>query len=640
MAAYCRASFGTSMCGIAGILWPGKSPQPFIELALSEQRHRGPDDSGVWKAEHIAFIHNRLTIIDPEGGQQPMQTEQLVLTFNGEIYNYQELKKELSTAGYSFRSRSDTEVVLHGFDFWGIDLFPKLRGMFAIAIFDKKSQILTLARDRFGIKPLHYFTASKGFAFASELSVLMSAFKAKLTIDPTSVFEFLKMQFIAAPKTIFKETRKLEAGTWLQINANGKVLKKASYSIPQSTSLRLSTADLSFEEATRETASVIQESVNAHLMADVELGSFLSGGIDSTLITYFAAQSTTKKLKTFSIGFTDAKYDESSYARQAAKQLNTDHHEWIVDSIHPDEVFAMVNAYSEPFGDSSALPTYWVSKMAAKQVKVVLSGDGGDELFFGYPRFLHWLKRTERYSDHSPFKRWYVQELRKALPNRYGPMSGEPDFDAWAKGLQGFSNTELVALYGNKNKVKNPFSEEKKWFEGQHRNALSDISRNADIRYYLRDDLLPKMDVATMLNSLEARPPLLDSMVFDWAMKLPLEYLYKADTQKMTFQGKLPLKEILSAEFDFDFVNRPKMGFSIPLQKWLNDGGPLFKLYQDISSDPNSALFDWLDPTEVENWHQSQKQNSTFSVFGQWTLLVLGIWLTQWKTRPGYCDYD
>jgi asparagine synthase (glutamine-hydrolysing) len=629
------------MCGIAGIIWPGVAPYPFVEIATSLQSHRGPDSNGTWTDTNMALVHNRLSIVDLEGGGQPMENKEFVLVFNGEIYNHDELRRALQSLGYSFETRSDTEVVLHGFQAWGTTLFPKLRGMFALAVFNKHRKILTLARDSFGIKPLHYFKHRRGFAFASELSVLSFAFKSHLHISTTAIAEFMRLQFIPSPQTIFKEIHKLEAGSWMQVDFNGKIQKQSQFSSVSPSNTQLKKTDLSYEEATQSTRTAIKESVSAHLMADVELGTFLSGGIDSTLITQLAAELTGRNLHTFSIGFSDSAYDESSYARLASQKIGTQHHALVLETIKPEQVESMVASFGEPFGDSSAIPSYFVAKLAANHVKVVLTGDGGDELFFGYSRFLHWLKRTSRYSEHSNLKKRYVHALRKLMPNRYGPMSGEPVFQAWAKGLEGLTDAELNSLFlplKGKNTL-DLFKAQELWFQNNQFQAPSNLSRLADLHFYLRDDLLTKVDICTMRNSIEARPPFLDLKLWDWVMQLPEEYLFDANLETEQFSGKKILKSMLVPDFGFDFVHRPKMGFSIPLDAWLNRGGPLESLFADAVCSSQSVLGEWFDGNVLVQWQEQQKKADSFNVFGQWSFLVLAIWLNQWKQAPTCSAY-
>jgi asparagine synthase (glutamine-hydrolysing) len=376
-------------------------------------------------------------------------------------------------------------------------------------------------------------------------------------------------------------------------------------------------------------------------MADVELGTFLSGGIDSTLITQLAAELTGRNLHTFSIGFSDSAYDESSYARLASQKIGTQHHALVLETIKPEQVESMVASFGEPFGDSSAIPSYFVAKLAANHVKVVLTGDGGDELFFGYSRFLHWLKRTSRYSEHSNLKKRYVHALRKLMPNRYGPMSGEPVFQAWAKGLEGLTDAELNSLFlplKGKNTL-DLFKAQELWFQNNQFQAPSNLSRLADLHFYLRDDLLTKVDICTMRNSIEARPPFLDLKLWDWVMQLPEEYLFDANLETEQFSGKKILKSMLVPEFGFDFVHRPKMGFSIPLDAWLNRGGPLESLFADAVCSSQSVLGEWFDGNVLVQWQEQQKKADACNVFGQWSFLVLAIWLNQWKQAPTCSAY-
>ena len=629
------------MCGIAGIVWPGKSPIPFVQTALEMQRHRGPDGEGQLVVCDTALVHSRLSILDLKGGQQPMESARFAVVFNGEIYNYLELKKELESKGLRFKTSSDTEVILIGFEHWGLNLFEKLRGMFAVAIADKKTGRLTLARDPFGIKPLHYFATSTGFAFSSEIRTLSTCFGSLISIDPQAVYAFLNLQFVPSPFSIFKEIKKLEAGQFLEVSAQGQIENSGFFFSLSEPNSPLRPSDLSYEEALKQTAHVIRESVQAHMLADVEVGTFLSGGIDSTLITRYASEVSPGQINSFSIGFSAKAYDESAYAQAAALKLGTRHHQWTVDGISELDVEEMVRAYGEPFGDSSAIPTYLVSKLAAQHVKVALTGDGGDELFFGYQRYGAWWQKVQRFSEHSALKKTYVKSLRRLLPNRYGPMSGEPRPNLWIKSIQLLGQQDLNEWMPG---ILNPssfdmFKKMERFFDKQqHRNPM-DIARWAELRYYLREDILTKVDIASMRNSLETRPPLVDPKIWDWANQLPPEYMFSVESAPFGFTGKRIIKDLLADMFPEDFIHRPKMGFGIPMHEWINEG-PLTSLFLSSLHDSGSGLKDWLDLNQVKIWHETQKKSGRFDVSGQWGLLVLSVWLNQWSSSSAPSFYS
>ena len=629
------------MCGIAGIVWPGKSAQPFVQMALELQRHRGPDGEGSFVLGHSALVHSRLSILDLEGGRQPMESEGFALVFNGEIYNYPDLKKELEGLGKRFQTTSDTEVVLLGFEHWGLKLLGKLRGMFALAILEKKTGWLTLARDSFGIKPLHYFEGSRGFAFSSEIRPLSHCFSNAISIDPQALTAFLNLQFIPSPFSVFKEIKKVEAGQFLVVSEKGKIEETGHFYSLSEPIKRMKASELSYGEALNTTREILRESVQAHMLADVEVGTFLSGGIDSTLITRYATEMSPGQINSFSIGFSASAYDESAYAQLAAAKLGTRHHSLMVEDITVSDVEDMVCAYGEPYGDSSAIPTYFVSKLAAKQVKVALTGDGSDEFFFGYQRYGAWWQKTQRYNEHTPLKKAYVKSLRRLLPSRYGPMAGEPRPEMWIKGIQLLPQLELDTWSQVKNSPEESliFKRLFGFFEAQAHRETMDIARWAELRYYLREDILTKVDIASMRNSLETRPPFVDPKIWAWARQLPLEYLFTIQTEPFLFSGKRIIKDLLSDMFDSGFIHRPKMGFGIPMTEWINQG-PLKPLFAYSIYDSTSLLKDWLDLDLVRSWHELQTKTGRFDAPAQWGIMVLSIWLEQWKSSPKHTYYS
>lgn len=627
------------MCGIAGIVWPGKSAQSFIQTALELQRHRGPDGEGSLVFGDTALVHSRLSILDLQGGQQPMESAAYALVFNGEIYNYSELKRDLESKGMYFKTNSDTEVILLGFEHWGLGLLSKLRGMFALAILDKKRGRLTLARDSFGIKPLYFFSGQNGFAFSSEIRTLSTCFKPLISIDSNAIAAFLNLQYIPSPNTIFNEIKKLEAGRFLVVSSQGKVEKEGPFLELTAPGTRFKTSELSFEEALEHTRGVLRESVQAHLLADVEVGTFLSGGIDSTLITRLAAEVSPGQINSFSMGFSNKTYDESGFARWAAQKLGTRHHEWVVDGITEADFDDMVRSYGEPFGDSSAIPTYLVSKLASNQVKVALTGDGADEMFFGYQRYGLWWQKTHRYQIHTDLKKAYVKAMRRFFPKRYGPMSGEPRLEYWHKNVQMLPAETVESWNLNPNLTHNSIQEQLElFFNTCPQEHPMDHCRQLEMRYYLREDILTKVDIASMRTSLETRPPFVDLKVWEWANQIPHEYLYDANTSSSGFEGKKLLKSLLLDLFPSEFIHRPKMGFGIPLNAWLNNGA-LTDAYLGALFSESSSLKNILHIQKIRKWHGTQAETGVFETSGQWVLLVLNTWLGQWERERGLNDY-
>ncbi len=615
------------MCGIAGIISNNPNKSRFLKTALDLQRHRGPDGEGTYEGDNVGLAHSRLSILDLEGGRQPMESPRSVVVFNGEIYNYKELRHELKPKGYIFKSESDTEVVLHGFEAWGPNLFIKLRGMFALAILNKVTSEITLARDPFGIKPLHYFHNQEEFAFSSEINPLKSYYSNQISHNTDALIAFLHLQYIPSPKSAFHEIKKLEAGTYLCVDGKGKITKNVRFFIPETIPTREKTDVFSYQEAVKKTKEILIESVNAHMLADVEIGTFLSGGVDSTLITLLASELSPGKINSFSIGFAEAEFDESAYSTEAAKVIGTHHHHLVIDSITEADVLDLVAAHGEPFGDSSGIPTYFVSKLASNQVKVALTGDGADELFFGYDRYAAWEKKTARFSEIGSVKRRYVRTMRGLRPQRYGYMSGEPNFEAWSKSMETFPVPSLRELTGLDSLMdKNPVLLDcKKWFNDCSAYSEMDCARRAEIRYYLREDILTKVDIASMRNSLETRPPFVDVRVWEWARSLPESYLFQEGLNS-AFIGKRILKDILADRFPSTFIHRPKMGFGIPLDAWINKGN-LRDLYRAAIFSSEAPLRQIIDQKAIQHWHAHQIEQGPGAPYSQWVLLVLNAWL-------------
>lgn len=623
--------FHKAMCGIAGIITQRPIKSRFLKIALDFQRHRGPDGEGTWDGPNVALAHSRLSILDLEGGHQPMENLRFVVVFNGEIYNYKDLKIELIAKGFSFRSNSDTEVVLMGFEAWGTQLFSKLRGMFAIGIYEKETGSLTLARDSFGIKPLHYFNGSDVFAFSSEIKPLSATFVSDISLNPDALSAFLNLQYIPSPHSVYRQIKKVNAGTWLKIDSKGQVLRQEGFGSIQPLTIRQKRTDLSYEEALKKTREVLLESVQAHLLADVEVGTFLSGGIDSTLITMLAAELSSRKINTFSVGFEESEFDESQFSTHAADVIGTQHHQISLKSISEDDVRQMVWAHGEPFGDSSGIPTYFVSKLAANKVKVALTGDGADEMLFGYTRYAYWMNKTNRFAEHSHLKKSYVRFMRRWRPDRYGPMSGEPQFHAWTKGIETFPIEHLAAIFGQENlrKKNSIIKESEAWFNGYFEFSVMDAARRAEMRFYLQEDILTKVDIASMRNNLETRPPIVDIRVWEWIRQIPEAYLFDYGHQKR-YVGKRILKDLLRPTFESSFIDRPKMGFGIPLNTWINKGN-LRDAYQSAVFSSGSELINILDQKQLQKWHRDQIENGPGALYAQWVLIILNLWLEERK---------
>ena len=558
------------MCGLAGYV--GKGDKNILERMTRSLKYRGPNDEGFFIQDGIGLGHQRLSIIDlSDNGRQPISNEDetIKVVFNGEIYNFQDLRKDLILKGHKFKSQTDSEVIVHQYEEDGVDCFKKLNGMFAIAIWDGRQKKLVLARDRYGQKPLYWTLINHTLIFASELKSILHHPLVKKELNHLAVYRYFSFDYVPQPKTIFKNINKLENGSFL-------VFENNQVSLDEYYQMNFDNRDISFSLAKKKLEELLSNSVKRRLIADVPIGIFLSGGIDSSVIAYFAKKQK-QDIKTFSIGFDESSFDESSYAEQVSKFLKTDHyHKKFKSTDLLDVIPEVIEKLDEPFGDSSILPTYLLSKFTARKVKVVLGGDGGDELLMGYPNhqvqkiisllgltclkskinFAEFLERLLPVSDKNltfsyKAKRYTHSLASDALYRDFlnigGYISGLEDlfkFKVNSKELFGFSNDFL-------NNYKN-----KKYLEKI--NALF-------LKYYLQDDILFKVDRASMYNSLEVRAPFLDFQLADFVNSLPLNYKLKG------LETKYILKELMKDKLPKNIVYRKKKGFGVPLTKWLKN---------------------------------------------------------------------
>ena len=532
------------MCGIAGIVGPGADAE-LVARMTERLAHRGPDDHGVWSAPEVALGHRRLSIIDlSPAGHQPMVYGNYVITYNGEIYNFRELRKSLPGP---FRSDSDTEVLLHLYARDGTRCVERLEGMFAFAIWDQKSRTLFAARDRLGIKPFYYRAAQGRFAFGSELKALLEL--GRPAPDPTAIRDYFTYSYIPAPKSAYDGISKLPAGHRL-LWQDGR-LKIERYWMP---SAEITVRDES--DAEQALDSLLRTVVNAHTLADVPVGVFLSGGLDSATITYYL-----KRPKTFTLGFDVANRSEADAARRVAEHLGTEHHEATASAIDVDAALAaMPRLFDEPFGDSAAWSNFLISQLARREVTVALSGEGGDEIFCGYPRY--W-KATG-----SPSR--LARVLAAILPP-LTPFGQSMQRRAYA-GLEGiatrfgsFTRAQLSALI-HPRLLATDYDD--LWFYRQHwREDLDPIQRMRwlDLHTNLAEGLLTKVDRSSMAHSLEVRPPLLDHRLVEFA--LSVDPALWVDKRKA--QGKGVLRRLLEPRLPEGHLNRPKSGFGLPVRRWL-----------------------------------------------------------------------
>ncbi|NOZ45775.1 MAG: asparagine synthase (glutamine-hydrolyzing) [Chlorobi bacterium] len=611
------------MCGISGYYSPDSlfSKQD-IENMSGLMNHRGPDNRGYFIKEKVALAHNRLSIIDlSTEANQPMfsHNEKCCIVFNGEIYNYREIASELNL---KWKTHSDTEVVLEAFVKWGPEFVEKLNGMFALAIIDIETNNLFLFRDRIGIKPLFYFFDGKNFLFSSELKAIRQIVKkySALTLNNKSINEFLHLGYIPEPDTIYEEINKFPSGKYAIINNHGLQLKRY-----WQLKTHLKPEIIKNEnEAKTQLKQLLENSVRKRLISDVPYGTFLSGGVDSSLVTAIAQKVSTQKIKTFSIGFKESKYNEAEYAKSVAKYLNTGHHEFIVSYSDAIELIdSLDSAYDEPFADSSAIPTMLVSKMAKQYVTMTLSGDGGDELFHGYGSYI-WANRLS--NPLVKFTRKPVSSALSLLPNRYKRISKLVNYKnrrelpshIFSQEQYFFSRSEIKEI------LHPGFYENFKLKERHHeiKHFLSPAENQAlfDFNYYLKDDLLVKVDRASMKYSLETRVPLLDHKIVEYALNIAPELKIKNGIQKYI------LKQVLYDYIPAELFNRPKWGFSIPLNQWLkNELSYLIDEYLSRNIIEKYSIVRWSYVSELIYKFRNKDYNYLYNRV--WLLIVLHKWL-------------
>lgn len=576
------------MCGIFGAVVQNSHSLHVQELEkiVSVLRHRGPDDEGFFLAQKhelnptgdslsgsVALGQTRLSIIDlSPSGHQPMcnANRSVWIVFNGEIYNYQELRSDLIMSGHSFHGDSDTEVLLAAYDVWGLEeSLSRLNGMFAFALWDSKTKQMLVARDHTGIKPLYYHVSTSGnFYCASELKAILQVPGFQKKIDHQSLDYYLSLQYIPAPHTIFEQTYKLLPGHYLVVQ-NGQVLERQYWQLPAPHRISLIRSEADYLSELEE---LILSSVQYQMISDVPLGAFLSGGIDSSLVVAAMSQLSHMPVETFTIGYSESDFSEAEHARTVADYLGTNHHELYVT---PQDAIGVLNdfvqIYDEPFADTSAIPTYLVAKFARSKVTVSLSGDGGDELFCGYKNYRRLKLGQSIY--HLP---WSMRRILASgimhVPHRIFRYSAEylrhkDPIDLYYSILRLWREPELALLTSNSGfDVNDHLHKSRSRVSQGNDNTFTNVLEMAmitDIATYLPDAMLTKVDRATMAVSLEARVPLLDHRIVEFAARLPLSMKYRGNVQKYL------LKQLLYKYVPQDLVDKPKQGFRIPLEKWL-----------------------------------------------------------------------
>ncbi len=615
------------MCGIGGIVqWDGGEPRRSDVAALVRaQCHRGPDGDGIWISPGVALAHNRLAIIDLVTGQQPMlyANGRYALTYNGELYNFRELKLELERDGAAFRTASDTEVILAAYERWGERCVERFRGMFAFAIWDGERRSLFVARDRIGIKPLYYCHTSHGFAFASELQGLLSFAAIDQTLDLGALDLYLHYQYVPAPYTIYSAVRKLEPAHSLLLSADRPTPSPREYWRPTFEPDR----SVKEEEWLEQIDHVIGQSVKAHLVSDVPFGTFLSGGIDSSLVAYHMSRHMTQPVRAFTIGFDEATYDETAQAAAVARAVGADH---TIEVVHvnkydvlDDLIYKLARHYGEPFADSSAIPTYCVSAVARASVKMVLSGDGGDELFAGYNTYPAILGAV------SAPRSWF-RRLTGGTDDLRSRALAAPTAAALAQHAvyyAHFRDDARRSLYRSEVAAAVGAADRHECFRQIFERAGAADTLSAlqylDLKTYLPGDILAKVDVASMAHSLEVRVPLLDHHVIELAGRIPPEMkLFAPDG---SLQQKYLLKKYANRVLPGDAFSRPKHGFGVPIHKWFS--GDLYsRVHERLTA--TSGILDRLFAPQARAALVATPRDAEANAPRIWSLLMLDAWST------------
>lgn len=640
------------MCGIAGFFTPGSHNRPTEDLITLANNmgqalyHRGPDGGDCWvdPAHGLGLAHRRLAIIDlSPAGHQPMTSQdgRFVMVYNGEVYNASEMRTELEAAGYQFKGHSDTESILNGFAHWGVEAtLVRLVGMFAIALWDKRDKKLFLIRDRLGIKPLYWYRSGETLLFGSELKALHRHPAFEKCINRQAVASFLRYNYIPAPQTIYDKTHKLLPGHMLVVDENGQQYDQAFWSLDDV--INQPVTQMSRGGAVDALEELLRDAVGRRMISDVPLGTFLSGGIDSSCVAALMQAQSTQAVKTFSIGFEDQGYNEAVHASEVACHLGTDHTELYVTPTEARDVIpALPDYYDEPFSDSSQIPTYLVSKMTRDHVTVALSGDGGDELFGGYNRYF----LAQKYAKTLFAQPSGLRKLEAGVLNAMGPAFWDGLFQLVPKSKRPAQASTKIQKLANILKggpddlylnlithwadpaalVKGAQEPDGLVFDPNVRRRVPDLIQRMqylDTLTYLPDDILTKVDRASMAVSLEARVPLLDHRVVEFAWGLPQDYKIHQG------QGKWILREVLYKYVPKSLIERPKMGFGVPIDQWLR--GPLKEWAGDMFSPAVLNRFDLIDPEPVQQkWreHQNGQQNWQHHL---WDILMLQSWCARW----------
>ncbi len=622
------------MCGVNGVFWyrGGRADVEVVRAQARAQRHRGPDDAGVWAEGPVALGHRRLSIVDlSPGGHQPLANEDdtVHVVFNGELYNWPEVMPQLRARGHRFRGRSDTEMLLHLWEERGAELVTELRGMFAFGLYDSRRRTLLLARDRVGKKPLYWHDDGRRIVFASELKSLLADPSVPRDPDPAAVADYLTFGYVPAPGSILAGIRKLPAGHRLLCDEQGPRVERY-WELPLTTDYSLSEADA--VEGLRER---LREAVRVRLMSDVPLGAFLSGGIDSSAVVALMAQVSSTRVKTFSIGFEDADFSELSHAREVAEHLGTEHHELVVRPRALDLLPRLVWGLDEPFADASMIPTFHVSQMARSLVTVALSGDGGDEAFAGYTTYT-FARSYARFDVLPPALRQLMALPGALLPSDH-PLGrrlrriGMRSADRHREVMSHFPPRELRAMLSPA--MREAVRGHESWAPARalHARAARGLGELAalpamDALTYMIDDVLVKVDRTSMMNSLETRAPLLDHHVLEWAARMPFKYKLRGDVSKWV------LRECVRPLLPPAILARGKQGFGVPLERWF--AGDFGRLAREVLLDDRTRARGWLSPAALARLLAGEDLRDELRAKRVYTLVCLELWARGMLDRP------
>jgi len=633
------------MCGIVGVISP-KKDRKSIEKMLEVQAYRGPDDRGIFIKEinkqYIHFGHNRLSIQDLSShGHQPFVSDcgAYVIVFNGEVYNFKTIRKELEELGYGFISNSDTEVILYAYKAWGMKCLEKFIGMFAFAILDKSLGKIFLVRDRAGVKPLYYYFDGNEFLFSSELKSFHYYPSFKKELNRKVLPYYFQFGYIPAPYSIFKNTYKLEAGCYLELKIDSLELKiKKYWNVDKF--YKQEKFNKSEVEILDELEELLTNAVELRMVSDVPVGVFLSGGYDSSLVTALLTKNSNRKLHTFTIGFEDKKYNEAKHAKMVAKHLGTKHTEYYVSKKDMLEKIEMLPFYyDEPFGDSSAIPTMIVSEIAKKDVTVALSADGGDEAFCGYSKYLFLDKFSNIFSSSfkksllkttlNSFSEDSIERLNNLLPRRIKQTNIVDKYSKFKRAINSNSLEEMfleATSYVDSKEIeillkierdKNLYSK----FSMNNKNSFINKMMSVDYKSFMTDDILAKVDRATMSVSLEGREPLLDHRIIEYMARVPVNIKYKNG------KGKYLTREILYKYIPKSIIDKPKAGFQIPLQEWLRDD---LKHLVEKYLNPSKIDDEIFNIKEIEYIKKELLLGNKTNVSKIWFIISYQMWKERW----------